>query len=399
MGKKRGWWPAGLLIVLLFALESIAVHAFLTARFPGGNDFYSRWAGARALLLEGRDPYSLEVTAEIQAVIGIDPAQAGRGGFAYPLYVLFLFWPLVYFPYDWAQAMWMVTLQWVAVAAMAGLSNLERLRLSSVGLAGLLLATLFLYPVARTIFLGQFTLHVTLFLVATLLALRRGRDDWAGIWLAATFIKPQMVAFVAPWLVLWALGRRRWRLVRGLLIGGGVLSLAALIIFPRWPISFLEDVLRYSKVAGGRNPLVVLMGLVWPGAPAAVRYGLVGLLLLVMFAVWWRDRQGGEGAFIRVTHWVIVISSLVLFQTGTTNQAMLLIPLFGWLRRALERWRCWQVAIGVGTLLVALWVLFLSTIQGNWENPMMFLPLPLFNLAMLVGAEGYRWWTVRRSAG
>lgn len=51
------------------------------------------------------------MTAEIQPVIGVDPAKTGKGGFAYPLYVLFLFWPLVYVPYDWAQALWMVTLQ------------------------------------------------------------------------------------------------------------------------------------------------------------------------------------------------------------------------------------------------------------------------------------------------
>jgi hypothetical protein len=105
------WALILLLIVVLFALESVAVHHLFTARFPGANDFYSRWAGARALLIEGHDPYSLEVTAEIQPVIGVDPAKTGKGGFAYPLYVLFLFWPLVYVPYDWAQALWMVTLQ------------------------------------------------------------------------------------------------------------------------------------------------------------------------------------------------------------------------------------------------------------------------------------------------
>jgi len=121
--KLRTWLLVGLLVGLLFALESVAVHAFFTARFPGGNDFYSRWAGARALLLEGRDPYSLDVTVEIQAVIGVDPIQEGKGGFAYPLYVLFLFWPLVYLPYDWTLAIWIMTLQWVAMATVAGLGT------------------------------------------------------------------------------------------------------------------------------------------------------------------------------------------------------------------------------------------------------------------------------------
>jgi hypothetical protein len=362
--KLRTWLLAGLLIGLLFALESVAVHAFFTARFPGGNDFYSRWAGARALLLEGRDPYSLDVTVEIQAVIGVDPIQEGKGGFAYPLYVLFLFWPLVYLPYDWTLAIWIVTLQWVAMATVAGLLGLERWRPSPAGLAALW-------------------------------ALRRGRDGWAGAWLAATSIKPQMVVFIAPWLVLWAVGQRRWRVVWGLLAGGGLLLLASLPLFPRWPISFLEDVQRYSNVAGGRSPLAVLMGLVWPGGPEAVRYGLVGLLLLAMLWAWRRGWRDDGEFFIRATHWTITISLLVPFQTGTTNQAMLLSPLFAWLRGALMRWGRWRVLIGVSGLLVALWVLFLGTIKGDWENPVMFLPLPLLSLAVLVGIEIDHWWATR----
>lgn len=398
--KLRKWLLAGLLVGILFVSESVVVHNFFTAHFPGVSDFYSRWAGARALLVEGRDPYSLDVTEEIQWVIGIDPVESGvgKGGFAYPLYTLFLFWPLVYLPYDWTQAIWMVMLQWVAVATVVGLLRMERWRPSPIGLAGLFLGTLFLYPIARTIFLGQFTLHVTLFLVAALWALRRGHDGWAGAFLAATSIKPQMVIFIAPWLVLWAVGRRRWRLLGGLLAGGGGLLAASLMLFPRWPISFLEDVQRYSKVAGGRNPLIVLMGLVWPNGPEIARYGLVGFLLLAMLWAWRRGWRDDGELFSHAIHWTIIVSLLVTFQTGTTNQALLLIPLFAWLRKALERWGRWWVLITASVLQAGLWGLFLSTISGNWENPMMFLPLPLFSLAVMVGIETNCWRARRQLA-
>ena len=410
----RRWFVIALLIGVLFACESVAVHALFTTRFPGGNDFYSRWAGARALLRENRDPYSLEVTAEIQAVKGIDPSKEGKGSFAFPLHVVFLFWPLAYLPYDWAQAIWMVTLQWVVVGVVVGMLSLERWRPSPVGLAGLFFGTLFLYPIARSIMLGQFTLHVTLFLVAALWSLQRGHDGWAGVWLAATSIKPQMVIFIGPWLVLWAIARRRWRLVGGLAAGGVLFLLASLALFPRWPISFLEDVQRYGGVAGGRNPLAVLAGLVWPDGPEAVRYGVAGLLLLGMVWAWWRGRQDEAnqneadqnppqhclfyGGARLATYWTIVVSLLVTFQTGTTNQVMLLIPLLAWLRKALERRERWWVLIGVGAGQVALWFLFLSTIKGDWENPVLFLPLPLFCLVVLVGVEITRWRAARHPA-
>jgi hypothetical protein len=159
-----------------------------------------------------------------------------------------------------------------------------------------------------------------------------------------------MVVFVAPWLVLWAVGKRRWRFLGGLLAGGSCLLLVSLAIFPRWPLSFLEGLLRYSEVNGRRNPLALLMGLLWPDGPEAVRHVLAGLLVLAILASWRRSWRG----------------------------------------RGLERWESWQMLIAAGGLLVALWVLFLGTIQGNYENPVMFLPLPLFSLAVLVGQEAYR---------
>src|SRR5579871_4371367 len=62
---------------------------------PRGNlsDLYPRWWGTHELLLHHRDPYSLEVTREIQAgYYGrvLNPARSGdpkdEQGFAYPAY-------------------------------------------------------------------------------------------------------------------------------------------------------------------------------------------------------------------------------------------------------------------------------------------------------------------------
>lgn len=394
----RHWLLIAAMIVALGAVESVIVHDTLTSRVPGSNDFYSRWYGARALLVEDRNPYSLEVTEEIQRVLGINPEQIGRGGFNYPLYVVFTFWPLVYLPYAWAQAIWLVTLQWVALAAAFVLLRLQGGRLSPLGLAALLLGTLFFYPVARSIFLGQFTLHVILFLALALLMLRSERDGWAGICLAATSIKPQLVMLVGPWLVLWAIGQRRWRFIAGLLGGGVGLLLSGMLLYPPWPLAFVKDVLRYSRVAGGRNPLVVLQGLVWPGGPEVVRYGLAALLVLAMLAAWWRGWRRAGTASQQAVHWTLVVSVLVPFQTGSTNQVLVLIPLAAGLHTALQGRRRWPVVALVAVLELALWTLFLATIHGDWEDPIMFLPVPLIGLAVVIGAEIRLWRAGRQRA-
>jgi hypothetical protein len=397
-GRRLVWMLVVLLFGAVFLLESVALHRFYSTRFPGISDFYAPWAGARALLLEGRDPYSQYVTAEIQEAKDIDPSLrgSGKGGFTYPLHVVFVFWPLVYLPYPWVQAIWMVTLQWLALATVAVLLCLERWSPEPLGLLGLCLGTLFLYPVARSIMLGQFTLHVTFMLAAALLALEHRRDAWAGAALGLTSIKPQMIILVVPWIALWAVSRRRWRLLEGLLGTGTLLMLGSLALFPRWPISFVRSVFRYSTVAGGRNPIRVLVSLLWSDRSVIARYSLAVALLVAMLGAWRRGWADTDKRFSRATQWTILVSLSVLFQTGTTNQAMLLIPLFEWLRKALKRWPPRAVLICVCILESALWVLFLATIKGDWENPVMFLPLPLLGLIVLTGIELSDQWRSER---
>jgi hypothetical protein len=76
---------------------------------------------------------------------------------------------------------------------------------------------------------------------------------------------------------------------------------------------------------------------------------------------------------------------------------MLLIPLIAWLRMALRNWESWMVLGGVGGLELGLWILFLATISGNWENPIMFLPLPFLGLIALTGIELSNLWRNRRT--
>src|SRR5947199_9904932 len=80
-----------------------AVH-----RRPRGflSDLYPRWLGARELLLHHRDPYTPDVTREIQ--IGyygrpLDPTRPNdpkdEQRFAYPVYVVFLLAPVAHMPF------------------------------------------------------------------------------------------------------------------------------------------------------------------------------------------------------------------------------------------------------------------------------------------------------------
>src|SRR5687767_2378645 len=82
---------------------------------PRGNlsDLYPRWLGARELLLNGRDPYSAEVTTDIQKGVWgqtLDPDNPNHPKdemrFAYPLYVVFLLAPTVGMPFETVQRLY-----------------------------------------------------------------------------------------------------------------------------------------------------------------------------------------------------------------------------------------------------------------------------------------------------
>ena len=79
---------------------------------PRGNlsDLYPRWLGARELLRHGRNPYSAEITREIQQGYYGRPLDATRAddpkdqqAFAYPAYVVFLMAPTIDLPFNVVQ--------------------------------------------------------------------------------------------------------------------------------------------------------------------------------------------------------------------------------------------------------------------------------------------------------
>jgi len=65
-------------------------HHFFTSRFPGANDFFSRWEGARVFWQKGLSPYSREATLSIQIGMYGRPARPDEDQvlFAYPIVAL-----------------------------------------------------------------------------------------------------------------------------------------------------------------------------------------------------------------------------------------------------------------------------------------------------------------------
>lgn len=383
LGSKRMTVALGLALVVLFALDVWGTYAFLTAREPGAYDFTARWAGARAYFLDGLDPYSDEATRRIQQVYYGRPAQPGEDQvlFVYPFYTVFLVAPLILLPYAWAAAIWLVLLEFSLVAGLLIVLDLYRWRPPPGLLALTALWTVLFYPHGRGIILGQFAIVVFLLLALTLWALGRRRDGLAGVALALTTIKPQVVFLVVLLLLLWAINRRCWRFVGAFASTMGALLGASFLAVPAWVSGFLRQVAAYPAYTPESVPWF-LTHLFIPalGTPGEVTMTLA--LLAGLAWAWWREMHSSWASF----HWTLgltlVVSNLVAPRTATTNYIVFLVPLVLLFRHLYRRAGALALVGLQVTLLVSLWALFLATVDGRQEAPIMFLPLPL---VMLLG--------------
>src|SRR5882757_8246391 len=179
------WWLAVALVcacgVWICAGRVLIPHQRADAAahgVPRGNlsDLYPRWLGARELLLHGRDPYSPEVTREIQeGFYGrvLDPARPedpkDQEGFAYPPYVAFYLAPTIQLPFDVVRKGFFWLLVACSVAAVPLWLRVLGWRLPCWGQVGAVILTIGSLPVMQALKLNQITLFVV-FLIAAAMA-------------------------------------------------------------------------------------------------------------------------------------------------------------------------------------------------------------------------------------
>src|SRR5262245_39421675 len=126
------------------------------------SDLYPRWLGARELLLHGRDPYSVEITHEIQqGYYGrvLDPRRPedpkDEQRFAYPAFVVFLLAPTVRVPFEIVRPGFTIFLVLLTAASVWFWLKALGWQVRLSGIVTAILLTLGSLPVAQGIKLQQ----------------------------------------------------------------------------------------------------------------------------------------------------------------------------------------------------------------------------------------------------
>jgi len=354
------------------------------------SDLYPRWLGARELLLRHRDPYSQELTREIQIGYYGRPLDANRPGdpkdqaaFAYPVFVVFLLAPTITLPFSIVQTGFRWFLIILTAASVPLWLRALRWRTSLAVTATLVILALGNFPVAQGIKLQQLTLLVSGMIAGCALLLVGDHLLVAGILLALASIKPQITWLLTAWLLLWAVSKYhdRRRFIWGFGFSMAALLAAAEYVMPGWIVEFARAIVAYREYLN--HPQSLLFVLTTPG------WGLLlsAAILITVVVVCWRTRQtpADTAVFGFVSALVLAVTVVTIPMTALYNQllllpAVLLILRYGghlWAKHPLMRIVClisgflifwpWVVVLG---LTVASFFLSVQRVQSAWAVPL-----------------------------
>lgn len=364
---------------------------------PRGNlsDLYPRWLGARDLLLDGRNPYSQEITREIQrGYYGrpLDPTRADdpkdQQGFVYPVYIVFLLAPTVSFPFEEVEAGFRWFLTALAVVSVLLWLRVVRWKISSAYALVFAVLALGWLPMVQGIKLQQLSLLVAAFLAACGACLAGGWLPFAGGLLALATIKPQLTWPLIVWLIAWALSN--WRLRKRFIFGfAAVLALLLLgsqLILPGWPRMFIEAIGQYHRYTQNESVLVWMFG-------SIVGRIVEVLSVLACAALVWRFRraQANSPDFGKATALVLALTVVIVPMFAPYNQVLLLPAILVLIQAATSKNRllpALRLAGVIGLLLLIWpWVATITlTLLYPWMNASVrqhLWPIPFYSNFML----------------
>jgi len=329
-GKQKLFLSALLLLAVL--VLTFGIHQAFKNNTPG-IDFYVYWQSGKAFFMEGLDPYSDEVSTQIQygifgraALPEEDPMH-----FANPAYALLAVFPWLFLSFDWAQAAWLA-FNLLAIFTVLFISF-------PLAPRWVLLLTPFFYQVVFGLVLGNFAVLVFTSLTLTFSLLTREKNlsgsgqVFLGLLLAWITIKPQSVWLYLFLLLLSALRKKYYPLLAGFIGGWAVMVAAAFLVRADWFTSWLERVLGYSGYLNYQPSREFYLGLLFPPDVVSTLSIILAAFLLSTAAVFIYLWMKGRVSLLLTLSWCGLAIYFIHPNSLSYEQLVLLLPPLLWAAR------------------------------------------------------------------
>lgn len=240
----------GLLVVAALVVGGAQVMRATIFNVVAFTDSLPVFTGCQ-VLYSGASPYTPEATARIQAAIRARVPHYDftfdQHRFAYPAHVCVLLAPFALWDYDAATPYWLL-LNFVSFALLpVAFYRVAGARVAPLWLAGMVFVGLIGWRYSMIhIILGQFVFLVLWAMLGATAALRGGRDLLAGVCLACMTVRPEGFFLMLP-LLGFALLRRRWRVLAGLLGTLAAFALVTFVLAGVWLGEFLQRLREYGS--------------------------------------------------------------------------------------------------------------------------------------------------------
>jgi hypothetical protein len=372
---------------------------------PRFSDLYAPWWATHELLLHGRNPYTPAVAQEIQTVIYGAPIysaysgdpQAIGGGFAYPLFVVFLMAPTAWIPFPVVREIFFWSTPAIILLSLGLWLYALRWRIRPLELLTISVFALGSYPALQAMKLQNLSVVAACLVAGGLAGIVANRLILAGILLSIATFKPQCVVILIPWLALWTIGRwreRRW-LAWSFLGGMALLLTSSEILLRGWTADFLKVVIAYRRYTYGHSLLDIWFST--HGEPfVAIAFWLVVMVLCSKYLL-----VSAQGMPFFLVCCLVLASTLVVIPTIEPHAQLLLLPCalvlvrcqnFIWESGRLHRLlftaaACllgWEWIAAFGLTLAAIW-LPQRTLVGWWMLPLYTSPLVPLGMLLSCG--------------
>jgi len=401
--KSRKWLSVEeirLLLLVLFILSGLLVlNIYLARTLPGGEQFFLRWSGARAFLIEQIEPYSSTIAERTQSLV------YGRRAFAQeypyvlndPFYIVLLNIPFALFSdFAIARGLWML----LSEVALVGLIYYFIRSLEwepPIWLYFLLLVFgVFGYYSLVALGSGSPAVVITFLIFAVLYSLRSFSDELAGALLLLIAYQWEVGALFFLFVLAFVITNRRWRVLYGFGMSLAILLAISFLLYPGWGLPYVRAVLA-DWYRGDGLTFGSAMSVFFPKARFSIGLWTSIFLGVILFLEW----LGSVDSHYRRTAWTVCLSLAVTplmgFAIFPSNHVALLPSMILILMLVWERWIRQRVLftllILLSAFLLPFW-LYIRVIAGApliYSEALRILP----PIATIVGLYWMRWWAFR----
>jgi hypothetical protein len=368
---KRSYKLILLAIAIVALLHQVSrLSGALSTKFM--DDFVAYWAAGR-LQLSGQNPYSYELSSEVQRAAG---RQEKPHVMLYPPWAFSLLLLCGLADYASARLIWLLL-------NIGLLALLARLLWKTYGgpekLLGLswLIAFLF-YPSLYLLRVGQMGVLVLFGIACFLRNQERGKDWMAGAALLLSALKPHLTYLFWIALALWIIERRRWAVL------GGVT--ASLIVATVLPMAFNPRFVFQSEAVweNAQSPFFEMdtptLGTIlrkFFGEEKRWLQVLPMILGSVGFFVYWRKKRE-DWHWPTETPWLLAVSSWTALYSWVSDLILLLPALIetavlalAFSKKQKQRWLV--VFIGLNIFCLAVNLLGAIDFAYSWVAPILLL--------------------------